>query len=214
MAERQVGHHGPDDREQEAEHDPRAPPGGHVQQAHEQPEEHRRRAQVALEDHDPHGDSQATRIGPRSRPRGMPRPSTLCLTSDSDSRVSTRYEAKKIVRRTLASSAGWKVNGPTWIHRLAPGLSDPGPGPSAAGAGRALPGRSGRCSAAGCDGHARAPAPRRGPEPPRQPARSPAGPQPSPGCRPPWPQPASHRQCPGGRSLRCPERSARQRPGP
>jgi hypothetical protein len=52
--------------------------------------------------------SHMIRIGPRSRMRGRSKPSTRVPARANTSRLSTRYEAKAITKRSLASSAGWK----------------------------------------------------------------------------------------------------------
>ena len=64
--------------------------------------------------------AQATRMGTRGRGSSMSRLPTRRVGTDSSSRFSTKYEAKKMHSASLASSMGWPLTGPNPIHRRAP----------------------------------------------------------------------------------------------
>ena len=64
--------------------------------------------------------AQATKMGTSGRGSSMSRLPTRNVGTDSSSRFSTKYEAKKMHRASLASSMGWPLTGPKPIHRRAP----------------------------------------------------------------------------------------------
>ena len=55
--------------------------------------------------------------GRGSRTRRLP---SRAVGMVSSSRLSAKYEAKKMQSTILASSTGWNSKEPTWIHRRAP----------------------------------------------------------------------------------------------
>ena len=72
-----------------------------------------------------------TSSGPRSRARGNRMPRNFRPTIDSESRLRTRYPAKKTARAIFAISPGWKVaTSPMPIQTRAPLTSRPMPGTS------------------------------------------------------------------------------------
>ena len=72
----------------------------------------------------------ASSTGPRCFGSGREIGPTRRLLTARSSRFSTRYDAKKMARRILANSPGWKLIGPMLTQIRAPKYSRPMPGTS------------------------------------------------------------------------------------
>jgi len=118
------------DEEQQADEQPGQALGGDVEDHDERAEEQQRRAQVTLEDEHAQAGQQATRIGPRSRPRGRSTPSTRRPASASTSRLDHEVAAKNTIKTILAASPGWNENPAARIQMRAPLTVAPSPGTS------------------------------------------------------------------------------------
>ena len=69
--------------------------------------------------------SQATMIGPAGLGSITRRFPSRIVGTESISRFSTKYEAKKMQRKILATSTGWPFIGPMWTHSRAPLMFSP-----------------------------------------------------------------------------------------